>query len=196
VRDEFSADVIGLPGVQIVPCPATLLRPLARDFVSSMAGFEFLKRFEPREYIVIHATGELERLAGGLRRPIVAVDPQPWARRAWKVPCPSAPPTHSPEVLLTIVAGAEAVVTRSLHLAIFALTAGVPFCIVDGRGDPQTLKLRRYFARAGLSAAVYSGNDPVAHALELAGEIENVRTAEVRRASESLDAIAAALLGR
>jgi hypothetical protein len=195
VRDLVVADRLAehLPGVRACPCPATLLEPLPRDFVTSMPGFEPLRALGS-DYVVVHRHPTLAKVARrvhGRDTPTVVVDPQAWRQYPWRGPALQLPWTHSPAVMLAVVAGARAVVTYSLHLAIFALSQSVPFAVVDlGTDDGQSNKIRRYLARAGLEDAMSEvGDDPLRHAESLRARIAEVSAAERAAARHHLDEV-------
>ena len=131
----------------------------------------------------------------GRDTPTVAVDPQAWRQYPWRGPALQLPWTHSPAVMLAVVAGARAVVTYSLHLAIFALSQSVPFAVVDlGADDGQSNKIRRYLARAGLEDAMNpQGDDPLRRAESLRDRVAAVAAAERAEAAEHLDDVVRAV---
>ena len=110
VRDLVVADRLAehLPSVQARPCPATLLEPLPRDFVTSMPGYEPLRALGS-DYVVVHrhpAVAKVARRIHGRDTPTVAVDPQAWHQYPWRGPALQLPWTHSPAVMLAVIAGA------------------------------------------------------------------------------------------
>ncbi len=199
VRDLVAADRLAerLPKVRARPCPATLLEPLPGDFVTSMPGWEPLRALGS-DYVVVHrhpAVAKVARRVHGRDTPTVAVDPQAWRQYPWRGPALQLPWTHSPAVMLAVVAGARAVVTYSLHLAIFALSQSVPFAVVDlGADDGQSNKIRRYLARAGLEDAMNpQGDDPLRRAESLRARVVAVASAERAEATEHLDDVVRAV---
>jgi Polysaccharide pyruvyl transferase len=186
VRDLVAADRLAehLPSVRARPCPATLLEPLPLDFVTGMPGYEPLRELG-RDYVVVHrhpAVAKVARRVHGRDTPTVAVDPQAWRQYPWRGPALQLP-------WLAVVAGARAVVTYSLHLAIFALSQSVPFAVVDlGADDGQSNKVRRYLARAGLEDAMNPlGDDPLRRAESLRARVAEVSSAERAEATAHLD---------
>jgi hypothetical protein len=150
------------------------------------------------DYVVVHrhpAVAKVARQVHGRDTPTVAVDPQAWRQHPWRGPALQLPWTHSPAVMLAVVAGARAVVTYSLHLAIFALSQSVPFAVVDlGPDDGQSNKIRRYLARAGIEDAMNPrGDDPVRRAESLRDRIVEVSAAERSAAAAHLDDVVRAV---
>jgi hypothetical protein len=199
VRDLVVADRLAahVDGVRARPCPATMLEPLPLDFVTSMPGYEPLGALGA-DYVVVHrhpAVAKVARRVHGRDTPTVAVDPQAWRQYRWRGPALQLPWTHSPAVMLAVVAGARAVVTYSLHLAIFALSRSVPFAVVDlGPDDGQSNKIRRYLARAGLEDAMNPrGDDPLRRAESLRDRIAEVSAAERSAATAHLDDVVRAV---
>jgi hypothetical protein len=185
-RDVRSAEIIG-GDCHLVPCPATLIEPIPFSMACAVPRFGPLRTIG--EYIVIHARPELYGFANGeTEYNIIAIEPAPYAWTTWEAAGWLLPMTHSPELIAAVVAGSQAVVTLSLHLSIFALSCGVPFCcpIAGGQHD----KVRGYWERAGLPEVMYTGEHPVAHALTISEKIQQVRASERKLARLHLDAMA------
>lgn len=158
VRDHESAKILGRP-CHIVPCPATMLSP------SKIATREALRN--RGGHVVVHRDYHCEHAVKSRTCSILVVDPQPYLLRQWYGGGTEMLSTHCPEVLIAAMKGANCVITRSLHMSIFALCAEVPFCCIDLGNEPQSNKLRNYWHRAGMADVMYDGNDPVHHAASL-----------------------------
>jgi hypothetical protein len=155
VRDHDIAAVFRryCDDVAVVPCPATLQQGIPLALAQSIPRYEILNGLEPGGYIVIHRHPTLVQLAAKLRRQghkLVVVDMQAHAQHPWKARDIVIPAIHSPEVVKGLVDSASAVLTASLHLAIFAISAGKPFAAVEN-GTSQSDKVRRYLERAGIN---------------------------------------------
>lgn len=159
VRDPVGAEILAEgAGIEpaVVPCPATLQPGIPLSVLAALPRFERLARLVPGEYVVVHRHPSLIRAALRLARSghqVVVVDMQAHARHRWFPTGLVLPWTHSPMVVQGLVDGARAVLTSSLHLAIFAIGAGRPFAVIDTR-NPQSEKVRRYLRRAGLEDAM------------------------------------------
>ena len=176
----------------VVPCVATLLRPLDPNLVDCLPGHEELGAFRDRSYAVVHHDGLLSSFADQLRLDTVRLEMQQWRRQ----PYPKRGNyllTHSPSLAATVVRYSRFVVTRSLHLAIFAIAMGVPFVVLDA-GDAQGAKVRRYMQRANCEDLVVRNLRETAGAIRRAeSKIESLHrseydaaTAHVRRMVSSL----------
>jgi hypothetical protein len=159
VRDPVGAQILA-EGARIepavVPCPATLQPGIPLAVLAVLPRFERLARLVAGDYIVVHRHPSLIRAALRLARSghqVVVVDMQAHARHRWFPTGLVLPWTHSPMVVQGLVDSAQAVLTSSLHLAIFAIGAGKPFAAIDTR-NPQSDKVRRYLRRAGLEEAM------------------------------------------
>lgn len=159
VRDPVGAEILA-EGARIepavVPCPATLQPGIPLTVLAALPRFERLARLVAGEYVVVHRHPSLIPAALRLARaghPVVVVDMQAHARHRWFPTGLVVPWTHSPMVIQGLVDAAQAVLTSSLHLAIFAIGAGKPFAAIDTR-NAQSDKVRRYLRRAGLEDAM------------------------------------------
>ncbi|WP_437226565.1 polysaccharide pyruvyl transferase family protein [Planctomicrobium sp. SH661] len=192
-RDHTSVEKAGLTNVHVVPCPTVLLSPLPWNVACAVPRWGHLQHHRPKNYVVIHARAELSGLANGCPDAVIAVEPAPYCWHPWEAKGWRLPMTHSPELILTVIAGAKAVITLSLHLSILACAVGTPFC-VPLRGNPQqSAKVAAYWQRAGLPEVVYDGDRPVRHALRLQKRIGQVRKTEMVAAKGHLDRLAAAI---
>ena len=155
VRDRDAAARVrpNRPDVSCVPCPATLVQPLDWDFVRTLPDYAHLNSLQPHEYVVVHRHPALAPLSRTIDMPVLAIDAQAFKRYRWTGRGLSLPTTHSSRVVQTFVSNAAVVVTNSLHLAIFAIGAAVPFVAVD-LGDHQSNKIRRYLERAQLDESM------------------------------------------
>lgn len=188
VRDDISRQIIGLDA-ELVPCPATLLKPsrLHRQM------------YGPRRpgHVVVHKDPVCERAIenrslGG----VLVVDPQPHRKVAWKSGGNMFDVVHDPRAIIAAMEGAHAVITRSLHLSIFALVAGVPFACIDTGDEPQSNKMRAYWKRAGIPEVMTDSANPIHRALELQSKLDGVRAAEITRSIQHCENMAKALQGR
>lgn len=154
VRDEPAADLLSrvVDDVQVVPCLATLTPTIPWDDLVCRPGYENLRHLTPGTFDVIHRHPDLEELAKRTGRPSVVLDMQAWQNHKWDGPGIQVT-TRSAQVGVSIVAHSRQVVTRSLHLAIFALAGARPFAVLDP-GDRQSRKCRAYLRRAGAESAV------------------------------------------
>lgn len=146
VRDAASAALI--PGAKLVPCPATLLRPLNDEWFDGWPCYGNIPRARGRTVVHNHPL-----LTPAADHDSLIVDPQPWAAFHWGGKGILCPPTPSPHALMWMIAGAKCVVTCSLHLGILALCAGVPVVAIDA-GGVQGQKVRGYWERAGAGEIV------------------------------------------
>jgi hypothetical protein len=191
VRDGVSKTVLERSlkqsrDIHLVPDPAMLLKPTPMSIVSRLPGMEWLER--EKDFVCVHAVDDIPKLKN-LPSSAIAVETQPWLQRGETFRWRSVPRTHSPEIISGIVSQASKVVTRSLHLAIFALTNAIPFCCIVYGKDPQSEKLRNYFMRAGFEECLYSGDDPVRY-IETNipdNKLELVRKSEVQRCERHFD---------
>jgi len=157
VRDELIAEQLGkyCEQIAIVPCPATLQYGIPLEVIKALPRFEFLRSLEESDYVVIHRHPKMEMVAQRLRKqnvPLVVVDMQAHAKHPWDTAKNDfIVPTglHSPEIIQGLVNSAHAVMTVSLHLAIFAIGASKPFSAISDE-TPQSAKVRRYLRRARL----------------------------------------------
>lgn len=196
VRDEFSVEAVskwcGSEPV-IVPCPSVLLEPLPLSFAQNIPGWGFLAGLPYRDCVVIDDSPELRELHAKIPGSRVSVNTRPWRRvdSSKGVPvCQISPLTHSPELVLSLVSRARAVVSRSLHLCVFCIATGTPFVVPERDDDPQTEKIRRYLERCGLGHAVNR---------ELRccdfGEVAAVRDAERAAAIQHIERMVSAIRG-
>lgn len=154
-RDHEGAEMLqgqGSVEVDVVPCPATLQPGIPLETLSSLPRFEKLSLLEPGNYVVVHRHPAMRTVADRLARSgkqVVVVDMQAHALHPWGRTGLIVPATHSPQVVMGLVRSSMAVFTSSLHLAIFALGASVPFVAIDTENE-QSDKVRRYLARAGV----------------------------------------------
>jgi hypothetical protein len=184
VRDSVSLDIIG-GNAHLVPCPAMLIEP---------SRFAIEERGRQRGgHIVVHRDPHCESAMSKRSVDILVVDPQPNRRLPWTSGGREMPVTHSPQMMIAELMGAVCCVTRSLHLAIFALSVGTPFCCLDLGDEPQSNKLREYFRRAGIVDVMYSGQDPVHHAVSRKHDWKSVATREKIAVREHFDRIARSL---
>lgn len=186
VRDQVSRDILGRG--DLVPCPAMLLSAQARRDAFS----EEKSRLRDG-HIVLHRDPLVERSMAKQCADILVVDPQPNRRVPWNSGGREMPVTHSPYLMFQEILGAYCVVTRSLHLAIFALAAAVPFCCIDLGDEPQSNKMREYFRRAGIPQVMYSGDNPVHHAVSCGVNWRDVRDREITKVNAHFDTIASRL---
>jgi hypothetical protein len=154
VRDNITAEIISDFGIDVVsvPCPATLQFGLPLELIKGLPKYQITRQLEAKSYIVIHKHPKLIKLAKYLEKKghvVVVVDMQVHAQHRWGNTGIIIPSTHSPEIIKGLVDSASAVFTSSLHLAIFAISAGCRFGVVSGKGF-QEAKVYRYLQRAGL----------------------------------------------
>ena len=184
VRDELSAKTIGVP-CERVPCPAILLEPsqLIRD------------GFPPRHggAVVVHRDPLCERAVAKRAVDFLVVDPQPARKFGWHSGGTDLPITHCPERMIAALRGAHCVITRSLHIGIFAMVAGVPFACIDTGDEPQSNKCRGYFRRAEIVDVMTNSDDPIRHAVGLPYDWLAVRDRERARCERHFDEMAAAI---
>lgn len=200
VRDDLASLgnlVARVDNVRSVPCPATLVEPLPWEVLCSLPEHgPYLRGLEPGGYVVVHRHQRLHRAAVAVLRrrlPVLVVDVQHHRRQPWVLPgCRVVPVTHSPAVVMTLVANAMAVLTVSLHLAVFALGTGAPFAVRDHPGY-QLGKIHRYLARAGIEEAITAQADMLDHALALTDRALAAGRAETAAAVQHLDELAALL---
>lgn len=179
VRDQVSADILGIP-CHLVPCPAVLLEPTKQQRIS--AG---VRR---NGHIVVHKDPVCERaIAGRSLGTLHVVDPQPERNIVWNSGGTIIPIAHDPRLLIASMEGAHAVVTRSLHLSIFAMAANVPFCCIDTGDEPQSNKMRTYWKRAGIPEVMYDGDNPVHHAVSV--DSMKVREREINLAKDHIESM-------
>lgn len=183
VRDAVSAEIIG-GNCSLVPCPSVLIEPTSRQL--RVAGHPF------GGHIVLHNDPVVARAAEHRIVTATIVDPQPGRKCVWRLGGDIVPTTHDPGLMIASIVGAHAVVTRSLHLSIFALAAGVPFCCIDTGDEPQSNKLRDYWTRAGAAHVMYDGDDPIRHAVSI--DWSGLRDRERAAAVKHMDAMAKAVL--
>jgi polysaccharide pyruvyl transferase WcaK-like protein len=88
-----------------------------------------------------------------------------------------------------LVQSAGAVLTSSLHLAIFAIGAATPFAAVD-IGDYQSNKVRRYLKRAGLEDRCGKSEDLLDIATSNIDTFKKASRQEKQAANEHLHEIA------
>lgn len=168
VRDQVSAEVINMP-CNLVPCPAVLLHPTRHQLQ--------MAKQRRTGHVVAHKDPIVERaIASRSLGSLVVVDPQPERLVQWNSGGTVLPVAHDPRMLIASLVGAHAVVCRSLHLSIFAMAAGAPFCCIDTGDEPQSNKMKSYWQRAGLPEVMYDGDDPVRHASGL--DFEKCRSVE------------------
>ena len=195
VRDDESVEVLERLGIaaHAVPCPATLISPLPFEKLHTWPGLGALRRLEPGEYCVVHRHPVVEAvIPASLRDRMVVVDMQAWARWPWTIGGVELTP-HTPEVLQSLVANARFVVTNSLHLAIMATGAAVPFAVVRS-DDDQFEKTRRYLARAGLREFGCRDWEGAKRAVESTStDVARVSHSERAAAASHLDALATAI---
>ncbi|MFV0445680.1 MAG: polysaccharide pyruvyl transferase family protein [Planctomycetaceae bacterium] len=189
VRDSQLAAALGGEGARVAPCPATLIDPLQWDIACSVPRWGALNQYTTKKFIVVHARPECFGVANGAAEHVVAMESAPYTWTRWEAQGWLLPWTHAPELLASVIAKASAVVTLSLHMSIFALAVGTPFCVLDA-GTPQTEKCRRYWERAGFGEVMYRGRRPADHALSLASKMLAVRSAERIAADEQLNWLA------
>ncbi|MBU2102497.1 MAG: polysaccharide pyruvyl transferase family protein [Candidatus Omnitrophota bacterium] len=182
-RDSESAAIIRKyvnQQVYEVPCSAMYVKPLSWDVLLANPRFEFLKDYTPGKYIVVDVDEALALWSDQFEH-VIPVDTRPWLRRTWTGRHKPAPVTHSAEIVMTIIANAKAVIARSLHLGIFALTVGTDFVVYDiedNPSDPNIYKSFRYWKRASFKEVVYHGNDPLGAALKLSTKLLEIRKQE------------------
>ena len=197
VRDHEGAEVLAEgAGIApaVVPCPATLQPGIPLAVLAALPRFERLARLVPGTYVVVHRHPTLNRAARRLARsghPVVVVDMQAHARHRWYPTGLVLPWTHSPLVVQGLVDSALAVLTSSLHLAIFAIGAGKPFAAID-TGDAQSDKVRRYLRRAGLEDAMSRAPD-LEMALGLRDRVAAASLVERRAATAHLERVLASV---
>lgn len=158
VRDHEIAEIFTKyrDDVAIVPCPATLQMGLPLELIQALPRYQMTSRLRAGDYIVVHRHPTLANAAARLRRKgecLVVVDMQAHAQHPWSGRDIIIPPTHSPEIIMGLVRSAKAVLTSSLHLAIFAIGASKPFAAVSEETS-QSDKVRRYLRRAGIEGAM------------------------------------------
>lgn len=184
VRDHESAAIIDQP-CAVVPCPAILLEPsdiVIREVARRRGG-----------HVVVHRDLAVARAIEKQSLDMLVVDPQPLRKCPWTLGGREMETTHCPELMIAAIIGAHAVITRSLHLSIFALCAGVPFACIDLGDEPQSNKLRHYWHRAGMADVMYDGNDPVRHAVSRRHDWIACRDRQRQAVREHFDAIARSL---
>ena len=197
VRDPVGAEILADgAGIEpsVTPCPATLQPGIPLAVLSALPRFERLARLRPGDYVVVHRHPSLIPAALRLaraRHPVVVVDMQAHARHGWFPTGLVLPWTHSPMVVQGLVDSARAVLTSSLHLAIFAIGAGTPFAAIDSR-NPQSDKVRRYLRRAGLEDAIGRDVD-LEMALAMRERVTSATTVERAAATAHLERILAAV---
>lgn len=181
VRDRVSLEIIG-GNADLSPCPAVLLSPSkqAMDERSRVRGGQ----------VVVHRDPLCERAMELRPIDMVVVDPQPNRRVPWNSGGRVLPVTHSPQIIMAELVNATCCVTRSLHLAIFALAMGTPFACIDLGDEPQSNKLRTYFDRAGIPDVMYDGDDPIHHAVSRRHEWGQIAKREKQIAVDCLDRMA------
>jgi len=190
VRDNLIAEQFGKysPNLAVVPCPATLQYGIPLTLIKALPRFEFLRPLEENNYIIVHRHPKMEPVAKRLRQlghRLVIVDMQAHAKHPWRSSSDLIVPTglHSPELIQGLVNSAFAVVTVSLHLAIFSIGANKPFAAVADE-TAQSAKVRRYLTRAGIDAVLA---DKQADLLSLALENRsNISSASVREKAKTL----------
>lgn len=187
VRDKISRDLAGR-GV-LVPCPATLLG----SHINSI-----YRRERSRQrggQIVVHRDPQVERAMSRQDCDMLIVDPQPNRSNPWTIGGRICRPIHSPYLMCAELIGAYCVVTRSLHLAIFALAMEVPFCCIDLGDEPQSNKMRHYFDRIGMADVMYDGNNPVHHAVSRKHNLRSKLEQEAAALRTHFSNMAAAIKG-
>jgi len=179
--------------VHSVPCVASLSQSMHVNDVVSLHGFEWIRQ-RIGSYVVVHSDHTLLQyeIRDGIR-----METQGWINRPVGGKMPVVPVSSSPYVVSGVISGARAVVTRSLHMAIFALSNRVPFCCIDCGDDEQTEKLRSYFSRAGIPQVMYSGSDPVKYAVgNITREtLDAVQAKEIESCTNHFDAMASLVNG-
>lgn len=183
VRDAKSEAVIGRAS-SIVPCPATVLSPsgVHRRIAQRSSGMVIVHRDPICESVIRKHTNHM-----------LVVDAQSVRKVDWGIGGTIAPPISSPEMLIATIEGAAAVVSRSLHLGILSLVAGVPFACIDCGNDSQSEKMREYWKSRGMPGVMYDGDDPIGHASSLGynwADLLNKQRCELR---DHFDRMAAAL---
>lgn len=185
VRDHDSAEIIGHK-CSVVPCPAIILEPspitLREVGIRQRGG-----------HVVVHRDPCVARALERQSLDMLVVDPQPLRHCPWMLGGHEVPPSPFPEVMIAALLGAHACVTRSLHLSIFALCAGVPFACLDIGDEPQSNKLRAYWKRADMEDVMYDGDDPVRHAVSLKHNWPECRARQRAAVASHFDAIARAI---
>ncbi len=158
VRDRESVELLSDKGLSAsaTPCPATLQDGPEFKVLLSLPRLGALSELKEKGYYVLHKHPRLEQVANDLRRsktPFVVVDMQGHAEHSWYGGGIVLDSVHSPSVIRSLVASSAGVFTVSLHLAVFAVGAGVPFAV--SRGDSyQADKTLRYLRRAGFKGAL------------------------------------------
>jgi hypothetical protein len=190
VRDQESAIYLKNQGVlqkiHVAPCAASLLRPMSFELLTRLPGFEWL--LDEKDYVIVHPVDNIPKMK---KLPVdcLAIETQPWLQRDNSTRWRSLPLTQSPFLVCSAISRARAVVTRSLHLAIFALSNGVPFCCIDNGKDPQSQKLRWYFHRAGIPEVMCDDQNPMEHIRQNVSrkKIEKVALREKEKCEEHFD---------
>jgi hypothetical protein len=197
VRDHLIAEQFQkyAPNLAIVPCPATLQYGIPISLIRELPRFEFLQSLEVDNYVVVHRHPDMEPVAERLRKlghRLVIVDMQAHAKHPWHNPSDLIVPTglHSPELIQGLVNSAHAVVTVSLHLAIFSIGANKPFAAISNT-TAQSAKVRRYLSRAGIDSVLADKQDDLlALALENRSKLASVSTTEKAKALHHLKDVA------
>lgn len=191
VRDGVSKTVIERSlnksrDIHLVPDPAMLIKPTPLKIVSRLPELGWL--LNEKDYVCVHAVDTIVDMKN-IPSSAISVETQPWLQRGFCYRWRSVPRIHSPEIISSVVSRASMVVTRSLHLAIFALTNGIPFCCVVYGRDPQSEKLRNYFLRARFEECLYSGTNPIRYIERNITEekLQNVRVSEIQRCGRHFD---------
>jgi hypothetical protein len=179
VRDATSAEIIG-GNCSLVPCPAVLIEPTTRQIRA--AGHR------SGGHVVLHNDPIVARAIESRIVTATILDPQPGRKCVWRLGGDVLPTMHDPGLMVAAIVGAHAVVTRSLHLSIFALAAGVPFCCIDTGDEPQSNKMRDYWMRAGAPEVMYDGDDPIRHAVSFT-DWKSLRDRERAAARSHMDAM-------
>ena len=198
VRDHEGAEMLRASGkveAAVVPCPATLQHGIPLELLPSLPRFERLSDLEVGNYVVVHKHPTLRSVAQQIARSghqVVVVDMQAHALHAWGRTGLVVPSTHSPPVIMGLVRSSMAVITSSLHLAIFALGASIPFVAID-TDDDQSTKVRRYLSRAGASDC-FSKQPSLELALSRQALVEEVGAKERERARDHLRKVVASLV--
>ncbi|RYE73104.1 MAG: polysaccharide pyruvyl transferase family protein [Oxalobacteraceae bacterium] len=199
VRDHLIAEQFHkyAPGLAVVPCPATLQYGIPLPLIKALPRFEFLRPLEEDNYIVVHRHPKMEPIAKRLRKlghRLVIVDMQAHAKHPWRnsndfiVP----PGLHSPELIQGLVNSAHAIVTVSLHLAIFSIGANKPFAAVSD-ATAQSAKVKRYLTRAGIESVLAKKDDDLfSLALENRFKLSAVSASEKAKTLQHLQNVAKA----
>jgi hypothetical protein len=199
VRDDLIAERFRKysTNLAVVPCPATLQYGIPLSLIKALPRFEFLRPLEENNYIVVHRHPNMEAIAKRLRKMgyrLVVVDMQAHAKHPWSNANDFIVPTglHSPELIQGLVNSAFAIVTVSLHLAIFSIGANKPFAAVSDE-TKQSAKVRRYLARAGIDAVMADKQDDLLSlALQYRSDLSAASASEKAKTLRHLQDVAAA----